>query len=113
MQATPSLTALLRDAVDRERLLDTAARLIAVPSRTGEAGAVLDRPAALRAADGFPVERRAAGPPPAPAVLVRLDSGRPGPTLQFNGHLDTVHLPFVPPGREDGKLTGSGASDMK
>ena len=33
----------------------------------------------------------------APAVLVRLDSGRPGRTLQFNGHLDVVHLPFVPP----------------
>jgi acetylornithine deacetylase/succinyl-diaminopimelate desuccinylase-like protein len=33
--------------------------------------------------------------------------------LQFNGHLDTVHLPFVPPGQADGRLTGSGAADMK
>ena len=46
-------------------------------------------------------------------MAIRLDSGRPGPTLQFNGHLDTVHLPFVPPSVENGLLKGSGASDMK
>ena len=44
---------------------------------------------------GSRVERIAAGHPTAPAVSVRFDSGRPGPTLQFDGHLDTVHLPFV------------------
>jgi acetylornithine deacetylase/succinyl-diaminopimelate desuccinylase-like protein len=33
--------------------------------------------------------------------------------LQLDGHLDTVHLPFVPPGVEDGRLTGSGSADMK
>ena len=45
--------------------------------------------------------------------MIRLESGRPGRTLQFDGHLDTVHLPFVPPEIKDGRLTGSGASDMK
>src|SRR5262249_51190280 len=61
----------------------------------------------------FAVERVVAGWPTAPAVVVRLDSGKPGRTLQFNGHLDTVHLPFVPPEVRDGQITGSGASDMK
>jgi acetylornithine deacetylase/succinyl-diaminopimelate desuccinylase-like protein len=101
------------DAVTRSRLLDTATRLVAVPSRTGEAGAALDRLAEILTADGFPVERHAAGHPTAPAVLARFDSGRPGPTLQFDGHLDTVHLPFVPPTVEGGLLKGSGAADMK
>src|SRR5262249_22054945 len=43
----------------------------------------------------------------------RFDSGRPGRVLQFDGHLDTVHLPFVPPRVEDGRITGSGSADMK
>src|SRR5262249_56144508 len=44
---------------------------------------------------------------------IRRERGRPGPTVQFNGHLDTVHLPFVPPQVEGNRITGSGASDMK
>ncbi len=103
----------LRQAVDRQRLLDTARQLVAVPSRTGEGGPVADCLARLLAADGFTVERPPANHPSAPAVVVRLDSGAPGRTLQFNGHLDTVHLPFVPPAVEGEFLTGSGASDMK
>jgi acetylornithine deacetylase/succinyl-diaminopimelate desuccinylase-like protein len=103
----------LRRAVDRRRLLDTAQRLIAVPSPTGEAGAVCDCLGQILKEDGFAVERVAAGHPAAPAVVVRLESGKPGSTLQFNGHLDTVHLPFVPPRIEGDRLTGSGASDMK
>jgi acetylornithine deacetylase/succinyl-diaminopimelate desuccinylase-like protein len=110
-------TSALRDrlgrAVNRQRLLDTAVRLVSVPSRTGDAGAVADALADLMRSDGFAVERPAAGHPTAPAVVVRLAGGKSGPTLQFDGHIDTVHLPFVAPAVEDGRLTGSGASDMK
>lgn len=113
MNENTTVKARLLAAVDRKRLLDTAVRLIAVPSRTGEAGAVLDCLAEILRADGFRVERAEGGYPAAPAVLVRFDSGTPGPTLQFNGHLDTVHLPFVPPAVVGGLLTGSGSSDMK
>ncbi len=103
----------LKPYVNRQRLLDTAKRLVEVPSPTGEAGAVSDRLAEVLAADGFSVERPAGGYAHAPAVVVRFSSGRPGPTLQFDGHLDTVHLPFVAPRIDGGLLTGSGASDMK
>lgn len=100
-------------AVDEQRLLDTAQDLIAVPSPTLDAGAAADALASILTTEGFAVERPPADWPPAPAVVARLDSGRPGRVLQFDGHLDTVHLPFVPPKVEDGQLYGSGASDMK
>jgi acetylornithine deacetylase/succinyl-diaminopimelate desuccinylase-like protein len=103
----------LQRAVNRQRLVDTAVKLIAVPSRTGEAGAAADCLADILAGDGFTVERPEGGHPAAPAVAVRFDSKQPGRTLQFNGHLDTVHLPFVPPRVEGDRITGSGAADMK
>jgi acetylornithine deacetylase len=100
-------------AVDAQRLVETAIALVEVPSPTRSAGAVADRLAAILAEDGFDVERPVADWPEAPAVVVRFDTGKPGRTLQFDGHLDTVHLPFVPPRLENGYLYGSGASDMK
>jgi acetylornithine deacetylase/succinyl-diaminopimelate desuccinylase-like protein len=103
----------LRRAVSRARLVDTAVQLIAVPSRTGEAGAVSDCLARILKDDGFSIERPAGGHPAAPAVVARLDGKRPGRTLQFNGHLDTVHLPFVSPAVNGDRITGSGSSDMK
>lgn len=99
--------------VDEQRLIDTAKALIAVPSPTLDAGAAADALASILAVEGFAVERPPADWPQAPAVVARLDSGHPGRVLQFDGHLDTVHLPFVPPKVEDGQLYGSGASDMK
>lgn len=94
-------------------MVETARSLIAIPSPTGDAGAVLNRLGEILQADGFTVDRPEGDYPRAPAVAVRLESGRPGKTVQFNGHLDTVHLPFVPPEVTDGKLTGSGSADMK
>jgi acetylornithine deacetylase/succinyl-diaminopimelate desuccinylase-like protein len=103
----------IRTLVRRDRLLDTAVRLVAVPSPTGAAGPACDALAEQLAADGFLVERDPGGHPAAPAAIARLDSGRPGKCLQFNGHLDVVHLPFVPPSVEGRLLRGSGACDMK
>ena len=113
MNLTSEIVSKVRAAVRPDRLVDTALRLIEVPSPTRSGGAVANRLAELLTADGFNVERPVCGWPEAPAVVARFASGRPGRTIQFNGHLDTVHLPFVPPRVEQGVLYGSGASDMK
>src|SRR5438445_18559 len=84
----------LKRYVDRRRLLAIAERLIAAPSPTGRAGAAADALATILTEEGFAVDRPDAGHPEAPAVVVRLEGSGPGRTLQFDGHLDTVHLPF-------------------
>lgn len=52
-------------------------------------------------------------------IVCTVDSGKPGPTILLNGHLDTVPVctgwetePFIPT-EVDGKLYGLGAIDMK
>jgi acetylornithine deacetylase/succinyl-diaminopimelate desuccinylase-like protein len=113
MEIQPDRLDRLRTLVNRDRLVETAVRLVEVPSPTGSAGRACNRLAEILAADGFEVERPEGGHSAAAAVVVRLGSGRPGRTLQFDGHLDTVHLPFVPPRIEHGIIRGSGAADMK
>jgi acetylornithine deacetylase/succinyl-diaminopimelate desuccinylase-like protein len=103
----------LAGRIDRRRLVRIAERRVAAPSPTGAAGPALDVLAAILAEEGFAVARPAAGHPAAPAVVARLDGGRPGRVLQFDGHLDTVHLPFAPPSIDGDLLRGSGAADMK
>jgi acetylornithine deacetylase/succinyl-diaminopimelate desuccinylase-like protein len=103
----------LSQAIQYDRLVDTAIKLVEVPSPTRSAADVSDRLDEILRQDGFSVQRPAAGWPAAPAVVSRYESASAGRTLQFNGHLDTVHLPFVPPRVENGMLYGSGCSDMK
>lgn len=100
-------------AVNRERLVQTALRMMREPSPTGQAGGAADALANLLQQEGFAVERFSGDHPAAPAVVVRLDSSRPGRCLQFDGHLDTVHIPYVAPQVSGDQLTGSGAADMK
>src|SRR5438105_324828 len=113
MELPPGIRERIGRAVNRQRLVDTVVQLVRVPSRTGEAGAAAECLAQLLASEGFPVERPTAGHAAAPAVVVRYGAAHLGRTMQFDGHLDTVHLPFVPPQVQGDRITGSGASDMK
>ncbi len=99
--------------IDSARLVETARSLIEVPSPTLSAGPAADRLESILRQDGFEVQRPVANWPESPAVVARLESGKPGKIMQFDGHLDTVHLPFVPPREDRGNLYGSGAADMK
>lgn len=103
----------LFEAIDRQRLLDTAIALMREYSPTGQAKPALDRLAKILQKDGFEVERPTGGYDAAPAVAVRFQAKKSGPTVQFNGHLDTVHLPFMPPSVQGELLRGTGAADMK
>ena len=85
MKTTASQRQRIFDAVKPQRLLDMARKLVAVPSKTGEARAVLDCLADMLAAEGFTVERPDGGYPQAPAVAVRYKGRRPGRTLHTTG----------------------------
>ena len=113
MALSSETTDAIRNAVNSDRLVDTAVKLVATASPTRAAASVADCLETILREDGFDVERPVASWAEAPAVVGRYTSGSPGKCLQFNGHLDTVHLPFVPPRVDQGILFGSGASDMK
>jgi acetylornithine deacetylase/succinyl-diaminopimelate desuccinylase-like protein len=48
-----------------------------------------------------------------PCVVARLRGAGGGPTLEFNGHLDTVPVDHPAPLVADGRVFGRGAADMK
>ena len=83
MTIAANIVKTLTEAVNRQRLIDTAVRLIAAPSWTGEAGKACECLAQILIEDGFSVERPTGGHECAPAVVTRLHScelrsGRPG-----------------------------------
>jgi succinyl-diaminopimelate desuccinylase len=110
-------------AASRDALVAMTQRLVAAasPNPPGDVTQAADVAATLLAGiDGVRVERFE----PASGIVnlvARIDSGRPGRRLVFNGHLDTFPVGedlgwTVPPlGGTlcDGKLYGRGVSDMK
>jgi succinyl-diaminopimelate desuccinylase len=107
---------------DREALVGLCAALVAAPSVNppGDTREVADVVAGAIKERGFS-PRLEHIDPLMPSVLTELDSGRPGPHLILNVHLDTM-----PPGdeaswsvpvweltRSDGRLYGLGMGNMK
>ena len=48
-----------------------------------------------------------------PSVIARIPGRRPGPTMQWHGHLDAINTPMGDVRREGDVIHGRGASDMK
>jgi succinyl-diaminopimelate desuccinylase len=106
----------------REQIVALCATLVAAPSinpagDTRQVAAIVAR--ALR---DLGVRCRLARQDPAmPSVLADLDSGRPGPHLVLNVHLDTMppgdesawSVPVLTMTRRDGRLYGLGMGNMK
>lgn len=109
-------------AVDEDRLVRTAAELIAIPSFTGSEQACADFLTGELAAAGMEASLQAIEPGRANAVG-RLAGTGGGPALMFNGHLDTSYSgeeswldgpgykPF--PVIRDGVILGLGIMNMK
>lgn len=102
----------LLEAIDADRLAATAMSLVEVPSPTGASAEVATLFSGLLETLGLEVEvvRELTG---SQVVIGRLGGAGNGPTMELNGHLDTVPLAHAPPRFEQGRLYGRGAFDMK
>jgi acetylornithine deacetylase/succinyl-diaminopimelate desuccinylase-like protein len=105
-------------AVDPEFVLATAERLVAIPSVSGGEDEIGRATAAIARGLGLAVVEQEVEPGRR-NVIATVESGRPGPTLLFNGHLDTLppkpgwrHDPYRPR-REGTRLFGAEINNMK
>jgi acetylornithine deacetylase len=110
-------------AIDRDRLVDTASRMIDTPSFTGSEQAMAELMAELYRDLGLRVQWQQVEDGRANALGL-LEGAGGGPTLMFNGHVDTSYSGREPwlrdvPGFQpsafvrDGRLYGLGISNMK
>jgi acetylornithine deacetylase len=109
--------------IDRERLVDTASQLVNVHSFTGDEQRLAELMLSLYDAMGLQVQRQQVEDNRANALGTWAGIGG-GPSLMFNGHMDTSYSGREPwlrnvPGfqpeafERDGRLYGLGISNMK
>jgi acetylornithine deacetylase len=123
LAADPALAERLIQCVDEQRLVDTACAYVSTPSPTGseQAMAEMVRGAFEHAGLAIAWQEVEDG---RPNVLGRLEGAGGGPTLMFNGHMDTSYSGQEPHLRgivgfqpralvQDGRIYGLGISNMK
>ena len=98
--------------VDEERLQQVTLDLVRIRSYTGDTREVAAFYARHLEQIGLAVEV-IRDYPNAPSVVARLRGSGGGPTLEFNGHLDTVPVAHPDPCVKDGRVYGRGSADMK
>ena len=109
--------------IDRDRLVEWASRAIETPSFTGSEQAMAELAAQTFADMGLQVQWQEVEEGRANVLGTRPGAGG-GPSLMFNGHMDTsysgkeawlAHVPGFQPSAfvEDGRLYGLGISNMK
>jgi acetylornithine deacetylase len=109
--------------IDRDRLVEWASQAIGVPSFTGSEQALAELVAQTFAELGLQVQWQQVEDDRANVLGTRPGAGG-GPSLMFNGHMDTsysgreawlAHVPGFQPKAfvEDGRLYGLGISNMK
>ena len=114
---TDACDRLLR-ALDADSVVRLVEQLVAIPSVSGDEDAISRFTAGELRRLGFPVIEQEVLPGRR-NVLATLDTGRDGPSLLFNGHLDTLPIPSgwagdpFRPRREGGRLIGAEVNNMK
>src|SRR5438067_1249564 len=112
MERMNNLAVDLVQKIDPERIKELTLELVRTPSPPGEERAVAERYAAYLRTIGLRVELDEEFPS-SPSVVGRLPGTGAGPTLQIDGHTDTILLPGPEPRFESGYIYGRGAEDMK
>lgn len=109
---TDRLAASLAAKVDADRIMQLTLDMVRIPSPPGRERAVSEFYAAELRRAGLSVELDSEFPG-SPSVVAWLRGGNDGPTLQLDGHTDTVDLPGPEPRFEAGYIHGRGSEDMK
>lgn len=109
---TDRLAASLAAKVDAHRIMQLTLDMVRIPSPPGRERAVSEFYAAELRRAGLSVELDSEFPD-SPSVVAWLRGGNDGPTLQLDGHTDTVDLPGPEPRFEAGYIHGRGSEDMK
>lgn len=100
------------DLINRERLLNLTLNLVEIPSYTGQEKEIAEfyadylRQLGLEVSLDYEYSN-------SPTVAAWLRGTDEGPTIQLNGHLDTIPLEHDPPCYKDGRVYGRGSCDQK
>jgi len=100
------------ERVSGDRAAELTLDLVRIRSYTGETVEVAEHYAGFLAGLGLEVQVLRDFPR-TPQVVARLRGTGGGPTLELNGHLDTVPVEHAEPRIAEGKVWGRGAADMK
>lgn len=98
--------------VDPDRLQQLTFELTRIRSYTGDTREVAEAYARYLGEIGLDVQVLR-DYPHSPCVVARLRGTGTGPTLEFNGHLDTVPVDHPAPYVAEGRIYGRGTADMK
>ena len=109
---TDLLAATLAEQVDPQRITQLTLDMVRIPSPPGEERAVSEFYADVLRDAGLEVELDYEFPS-SPSVVAWLRGSGREPTLQLDGHTDTVDLPGPEPRFEQGFIHGRGSEDMK
>ncbi len=102
----------LLQRVSADRLQQLTLELARIRSYTGDTREMAERYAGCFTNAGLEVEIFR-DLPNSPCVVARLRGAGRGPTLEFNGHLDTVPVEHMEPFVAGGRIYGRGVADMK